>query len=177
MLGVISALLETTSLSNISSEGFTLRESMADLCSNETWNLPSTWDGGLLDFAVRVVWDSIMPRGQEVDWFRMVWKLVLKRDDLRNAPVRLDDITTWLLPLSSKSSIISVVSRLVFAASTYFIWQERNNRIYSKGMRKEEQVCDSIIEIVRLKLLSLRFKKSTNVLQTLQVWKIPFQVK
>ncbi|GKE69408.1 hypothetical protein Tco_1527480, partial [Tanacetum coccineum] len=135
-----------------------------------------TQDGILLDFAVKVVWDSIRLRGQEVDWFRMAGKLVLKRADLHNFPLRLDDIITLLLPLSSKLTIINVVSHLVFAASTYFIWQERNNRIYSNDTRKEDQVCDVITETVRLKLLLLQFRRSSTVLKILQLWKIPIHV-
>ena len=73
----------------------------------------------------------------------------------------------------TKKSAMSVVSRLVFAASSYFVWQERNNRVYSNNTRKEEQVCDVIIEIERLKLSSFPFKNTSNVLRILAAWNLP----
>ena len=76
------------------------------------------------------------------------------------------------MPLSLKNSIESIVSRLVFAASTYFIWQERNNRIYSNESNLEEQVCGMILEVVRLKLTTIQFKKTPKVVRTLLKWKI-----
>ncbi|GJY78186.1 hypothetical protein Tco_0483987 [Tanacetum coccineum] len=47
--------------------------------------------------------------------------------------------------------------------------------LFTKETRMEEQVCDTIIEIVRLKHVSLRFKRTPNVLRTLQAWKIPYE--
>ena len=102
--------------------------------------------------------------------------LITHRSGLCNIPSRLEDITTQLTLISSKRSLVSVVSRLVFAASCYFIWQERNKRIYSNDTRKEEQVCEAIFETVRLKLVSLRFKRTTSVMKSLQVWKIPVDI-
>ena len=66
----------------------------------------------------------------------------------------------------------SICARLVVAASTYFIWQERSNRIFKKKSRKVEQVTDVIIATIRLKVISLRFKKSMKVAKVLDVWKI-----
>ena len=58
------------------------------------------------------------------------------------------------------------------AASTYVIWHERNNHIFKKKSMKVEQVRDVIIDIVHLKVKSLRFKKSMKVAKYLNVWKI-----
>lgn len=51
---------------------------------------------------------------------------------MQSVSPKWDDIIAWIQPFASRSSIKSVVARLVLAAFTYFIWQERNNRIRGK---------------------------------------------
>nr|GEV05742.1 hypothetical protein [Tanacetum cinerariifolium] len=54
-----------------------------------------------------------------------VWKLVLKRADLHHVPSNLEDIASWLLHLSSKRSVDSIVSRLVFEARQHTLFGKR----------------------------------------------------
>ena len=58
------------------------------------------------------------------------------------------------------------------AASTYFIWQERNNRVHEKPSRDEDQVAKVIVEMVRSKLASIKFKKKVRVDRMKMTWKI-----
>ena len=58
------------------------------------------------------------------------------------------------------------------AASSYFVWQEQNNRFHGKGERQLDEVAKIIVDMVRLKLASIRFKKSTRVEQMRRTWKI-----
>ena len=46
----------------------------------------------------------------------------------------------------------STVARLIVAATSYYVWQERNNRIHGKGERKTEQVTNMIVDMIRIKL-------------------------
>ncbi|GJX25505.1 hypothetical protein Tco_0231801 [Tanacetum coccineum] len=85
---------------------------------------------------------------------------------------RMANIISWLYPLLSTNSARSICSRLVVAASAYYIWQERNNLIFRKKARNVKQVRDTIIATIRLKIISLRFKKSLKVAKALEVWKI-----
>ncbi|GKA14077.1 hypothetical protein Tco_0693723 [Tanacetum coccineum] len=87
-------------------------------------------------------------------------------------PSSMEDIVAALIPISNKSSVKSAIARLVVAASSYYIWQERNNRIFKKKSRKVEQLRDAIITIIRLKLMSLRYKNSENVARCLDHWQI-----
>ncbi|GKA41943.1 hypothetical protein Tco_0734603, partial [Tanacetum coccineum] len=106
---------------------------------------------------------------------RKVWKLVIKAG-LHIVSSRLSDIVAWLVPLSLKNSIESIVSGLVIAAASYYIWQERNNRLFSNDSRQEEHVCDAIMETVRLKMMSIHFKKTPKVVEILLKWKITSNV-
>ncbi|XP_071714752.1 uncharacterized protein [Rutidosis leptorrhynchoides] len=56
-----------------------------------------------------------------------------------------------------------VVAKLCFAATVYFIWQERNWRIFRNSRWSEDQVYDVIYSNVRLKLMKVIFKPSGNV--------------
>ncbi|GJT20570.1 putative RNA-directed DNA polymerase, eukaryota, reverse transcriptase zinc-binding domain protein [Tanacetum coccineum] len=68
---------------------------------------------------------------------------------------------TWKLP-DAWANLHHVPSNLEDITSL------RNKRLYAKDNRKEELICGVIIEIVRLKILSLRFKPMEKVLKTLQ---------
>ncbi|PWA77641.1 NDRG, Alpha/Beta hydrolase fold protein [Artemisia annua] len=78
-----------------------LRENVADIVSNGAWSWPNTWlilypilnqvhvpllnnetedtlfwkthDGVLREFSVRDAWNTIRDRGEEVDWYHLVW--------------------------------------------------------------------------------------------------------
>ncbi|GKB26690.1 reverse transcriptase zinc-binding domain-containing protein [Tanacetum coccineum] len=75
----------------------------------------------------------------------------------------LDDIHIWLIPRAKSRSVNGVLPKLVFAASVYFIWQERNFRLFQKKKWSKEPVCEVISSTTRLKLLSICYKKSKNV--------------
>ncbi|GKD13040.1 lysine histidine transporter-like 8 protein [Tanacetum coccineum] len=128
--------------------------------------------GDLKEFLVSRVWDTIRPRNVAVPWLHVVWLFMRGLDFMDDIPSSMEDIVAALIPISNKSSVKSVIARLVVAASSYYIWQERNNRIFKKKSHKVEQLRDAIITIIRLKLMSLRYKNSTNVTRCLDHWQI-----
>ncbi|GKB85311.1 hypothetical protein Tco_0957583 [Tanacetum coccineum] len=74
--------------------------------------------------------------------------------------------------LNVRSLTRCVVSKLVLAATAYFLWRERNDRLFKKGKNTVDHVIGSIKSSVRLKLLSCRFKKSKAGLDILKQWNI-----
>ena len=56
-----------------------------------------------------------------------------------------------------------ILACLIVAAFAYFVWQERNNRIQGKGARVRDDVAKVILDVVWLKLTTIRFKKNTRV--------------
>ncbi|GJZ35099.1 hypothetical protein Tco_0580916 [Tanacetum coccineum] len=96
------------------------------------------------------------------------------RDEGENksfASSKWSDIVNWLIPIASKNNVDSIVGRLIVATSSYFVWQERNNRIHEKGDRRPEQVTRIVVDIVRLRLASIRFKKKARVDRMRSTWK------
>ncbi|GKD99572.1 hypothetical protein Tco_1387556, partial [Tanacetum coccineum] len=86
-------------------------------------------------FLVATVWECIRPRSYEV--FDHLKRLT----GIPNIPSGLDAIVDFLSPMAKMRSTRSVISKLVFAASCYFIWQERNSRLFMKS-RFKIQVID-----------------------------------
>ncbi|GJX76442.1 hypothetical protein Tco_0323253 [Tanacetum coccineum] len=157
------------------------------------WLFWLTHNGVESDFSVSIVWDSIRPKSDGINWYDLVWFshaiprhafhlwLVIKRklktqdlmrqwDDhlkvyagLPNATASLDSIINPLIPMSRKRAARSVIAKLVFVASSYFIWQERNNRLFANQKRSKDQLIDIIKSTVRLKLLTCSFKRTANV--------------
>lgn len=106
-----------------------------------------------------------------------VWTRVCALCGMDNVPPRLDDVVSFLIPLSKGRSASGVISRLLLAASCYSIWGERNSRLFKKGMKSYTQVFDDIVSIVRLKILSFRFSKnSMRIRRILDTWKLPGSV-
>ena len=105
-----------------------------------------------------------------------VWGSLKTFSGLSDIPSSLEDVVRYLIPISKSRYVRSVVSKLLFAATSYFIWQERNNRIFKQQRRSESQVIDLIKLTVRLKLLTCRFKRKTNVLELVRVWQLPLSL-
>ena len=49
------------------------------------------------------------------------------------------------------------------AATAYFMWQERNNRIHGNGERNPKHITKIVADTVRLKLAFIHFKKNIRV--------------
>ncbi|GJX54329.1 hypothetical protein Tco_0282698 [Tanacetum coccineum] len=92
---------------------------------------------------------------------------------LPHATALISAIVDLLVSISKRRSTRSVIAKLVVAASTYFIWQERNWRLFKKQKRTYKQVIDCIKLAVRLKLLSCCFKKSKYGMKFIHLWKLP----
>ena len=263
----LSPLANIVSNRDINRAGFHSSSKVVDVLDNGSWNWPIEWQDKYpmvysltvptldpnsrdllvwrnqndveMQFSVATIWDAIRPRGEEVDWYKVVWFshciprhafhlwLVIKRklktqDALRQWDVSgdtnlnlflcplcemqpdshehlffdctfsshiwahmkllvglpsvspsLEAIVNYLVPISKKRSARSVIAKLVVAACSYFIWQERNHRLFKKRKRSKEQVLELIMSTVRLKLLSFRFKKTPQVEFFAQIWNIP----
>nr|GEX99632.1 hypothetical protein [Tanacetum cinerariifolium] len=94
----------------------------------------------------------------------VVWEHLKRFTGMSNIPYDLNSIVDFLIPLAKMRSVRSVIAKLVFAASCYFIWQERNFRILMKKKRSQDQVIDIIMSTNCLKLLTCKFKKTTSVI-------------
>ncbi|GKB62647.1 hypothetical protein Tco_0918833 [Tanacetum coccineum] len=134
-------------------------------------------DGVGKPFSVYHVWNSIRPRDNEVPWFNFVWfsnciprhafnmwliiKKRLKTQDM---------LSHWDVAADLDAH---EEGKLVVAAVAYFIWQERNRRLFKKSKRSAKEVIGCIMASVRLKLLSCHFKKSRDGVMFAHLWELP----
>ena len=75
--------------------------------------------------------------------------------------------------MARKNNAICIVGRLIVAASSYYVWQERNNRLHDSGAKSVEQLVNLILDTVRLKLASIKFKRNARVAKLKTIWNLP----
>ncbi|GJU45865.1 hypothetical protein Tco_1203131 [Tanacetum coccineum] len=68
------------------------------------------------------------------------------------------------------NNIWQVLDRLIVAATVYYLWQERNFRMFRNERRTADEVYKIIVNNVKDKLMSLRMKKSKAVLTVAANW-------
>ncbi|GJY65054.1 ribonuclease H-like domain-containing protein [Tanacetum coccineum] len=127
----------------------------------------TNWSNVDVEFSVAEVWEALRPRNYEdvssnhnlaslvsplcesqpdshdhlffgcrvSSW---IWDQLNPYMCILNLPPALNDIVEFLIPFAKMKSIRIVICKLVFAVACYFIWQERNFRIFKK--RKERKV-------------------------------------
>ncbi|XP_071694938.1 uncharacterized protein [Rutidosis leptorrhynchoides] len=70
----------------------------------------------------------------ECNFSKNVWQLVQSYVPGLSS-YKWSDVSSYISRLPAKNSATVLVSKLMFAASVYFIWQERNSRLFSQKKR------------------------------------------
>ncbi|GJT10088.1 zinc finger, CCHC-type containing protein [Tanacetum coccineum] len=91
---------------------------------------------------------------------KKLWSEMLKLTYKMEKLFKLQDVVDALAGKSEKKSIGIVVNKLTLNATIYFIWQERNFRMFKCESRNEDVIIKTIYDSVRSKLMSVRVKKS-----------------
>ena len=108
----------------------------------------------------------------ECKYSYQVWLIVKDDAFMHNVSASWDDIVIWLSSRAKSRSITSVIGKLMVAATAYFIWQERNNRLFANHARPPDILANVIKTTVRARLLKLKFKRNARVQSILSAWKI-----
>ncbi|XP_022019023.1 uncharacterized protein LOC110919054 [Helianthus annuus] len=99
-----------------------------------------------------------------------IWSIVKEKVDMVNVNDSWSSIMAWIELNASSKTLEHIVCKLVVAASTYFIWQERNNQLFSNIHRKEEMVAQIILDMVRLRIMSFKIGRHGNYRKLLETW-------
>nr|GEU62956.1 hypothetical protein [Tanacetum cinerariifolium] len=83
-----------------------------------------------------------------------VWGYVRDLADLNDAPPVLMDIVDLLQQMGKSRKVRSIFRKLILAATAYFIWNERNSRLFKNRKRSPEDIRD-VIMVVSSKGMSL----------------------
>ncbi|XP_022003172.1 uncharacterized protein LOC110900596 [Helianthus annuus] len=101
-----------------------------------------------------------------------VWNKVKAMVNLTNVDTTWSSILNWVEQHSRSKSVDHIVSKLVIAAASYYIWQERNNRLSTNSKRTVDQVAEMVKGSVRLRLMSFRFRASSAKERIFKAWQI-----
>ena len=102
-------------------------------------------------------------------WERL--KQMARVDDISNI---WPQIVSFMANMPANNSIWSVIQRLVWGASVYFLWQERNIRLFGGYGRTEDELFKVITDAVRFRLMGLQLKVTPGVITAAEVWNFPF---
>ncbi|MFS7993166.1 putative H(+)-transporting two-sector ATPase [Helianthus anomalus] len=100
-----------------------------------------------------------------------VWNLVKDMAYMENVGPNWASVMDWIQQHASSKSAEIIVSKLVVTASAYFVWQERNNRLFTQSQRTASMIANIVLHTVRLKLMSFRMGRNTKNPLMLERWK------
>ena len=69
------------------------------------------------------------------------------------------------MKMPNRRNIWLIVRKIVFPATVYFIWQERNMRLFGGFSRTVDELFKTIVEAVRLRIMGLKLKITSDVIK------------
>ncbi|GKA68670.1 putative RNA-directed DNA polymerase [Tanacetum coccineum] len=142
-----------------------------------TQDLMGVWDknDGLRCVFCKMVPDSHNHLFFECEFPRKIWYSLKDLVRLDHAPFSWSHIIEFMLKRPINKSIWSILQRLLLGASIYFVWQERNLRMFQNKERPMDVLVNMIKESVRLRVMSLSLNYSAQVEDAAILWN--FHVK
>lgn len=108
----------------------------------------------------------------ECEFSSKVWNGIKAFANMHNVSSSWKDIIDYRRPLSRRNILVNIIGRLILGSISYFIWQERNFRLFKKGTRSANVIFKLIFATIRVKIMSLRFKETVGVQTLLDRWSI-----
>ncbi|GJX09402.1 RNA-directed DNA polymerase, eukaryota, reverse transcriptase zinc-binding domain protein [Tanacetum coccineum] len=165
---------------------------LCEMICNGEWKWPKSWTRiypqlncipvpNLVECEDKVVWNNndgdyvkLSIKNMWKDWVHTGEKMTrLKRkmymDDVNN---EWENILNRVIEMAYNNSIKSILRRVMLAACVYFIWDERNKRLFGNPKRNHETVLLLIINNIRMKLMSLKVNNSAQVADVNREWQV-----
>ncbi|XP_021975473.1 uncharacterized protein LOC110870597 [Helianthus annuus] len=172
------------------------------LPSNQDKLVWLTSSGRELDFSTSTAWEDLRRSQQGVQrsslvWFPqaiprhsfLVWLIVLKKLKTQDVMSRWNSVrgkagmdmiqSTWtdifeyLVEVAKSNMAEHIIAKLVVGVTAYFVWEERNRRLFTDKRRNKDQLVEIVLSTVRMKLHTMRFKSSFHMTRVLQDWSLP----
>lgn len=89
----------------------------------------------------------------ECEFSRSVWSSLLRRSTMQH-PTRLHDIIIWLSSPQITGKF-RIILHLIFQATIYHLWKERNSRLHTSTSRPSNMILKDILLHLRSKLCAL----------------------
>nr|GEY30792.1 hypothetical protein [Tanacetum cinerariifolium] len=161
---------------------------LVDMIDNETWCWPEKWTqtilvltripvprlnenmkyevkwkstkGKLIDFNIKNAWLDLRDKMESVKWWKEILRNLESIMNMSNVPSEWKDIIEKVAEQPCNNTIRSVVRRIALATVVYYIWKERNSRIFNDTKVTCEIVLQMIMENIRLQIQRLQVKMS-----------------
>ncbi|GKD30933.1 RNA-directed DNA polymerase, eukaryota, reverse transcriptase zinc-binding domain protein [Tanacetum coccineum] len=108
----------------------------------------------------------------QCDYAGKVWKEMVKFSHKFGSLSKLEDLINELAGRHVEIKFGNVIDKLILAATVYYVWQERNRRIFKDEKRTVDKLCKIIKDYVRCKLVSIQVKNSKNVKVMIKKWEL-----
>lgn len=108
----------------------------------------------------------------ECEYSKEVWTRLKVKIDQPNLSNTWEIVIEQYGNKPSNSTIGSVLRRMVLATAIYHIWKEWNSRLFTDEVVDWKTMLKIITESVKLKLLNLKVKQSTQVKIVGQEWEV-----
>lgn len=110
-----------------------------------TWYLPS--------LATKYRPRCVIPLIPSFDY--RIWFILRKKCNLPCVQRNWSETVMWIARTCKGHSLGNIIVKLVFAATVYVLWRERNNRMYKGEARRQGLVLMEIISTVRAKVSTI----------------------
>ena len=111
----------------------------------------------------------------ECEFSNQLWKNLQLKLGIKGNEQSWERTVNKLAEMYNGNSIGSVLRRISLAACVYFIWQERNFRLFRGISRKWEEVLKIVIDTIRMRM-SLHYKPSLAVSKVEEQWDVNLKV-
>nr|GEW68836.1 hypothetical protein [Tanacetum cinerariifolium] len=97
---------------------------------------------------------------------------VLERERTLKALCKKEEIIDHYATSPRSSSILSVVRRMVLATAVYYLWRERNSRLFTREVNDDNVILKIIVESIWTQMACLKLKKNNNVKKVVELWNV-----
>ncbi|GJX56331.1 RNA-directed DNA polymerase, eukaryota, reverse transcriptase zinc-binding domain protein [Tanacetum coccineum] len=92
-------------------------------------------------------------------------------------PDKWTDIVNKVVEFPYNNAIRSILRRIILTTSVYYIWKERNSRLFNNKKESAQSLLQSIEENIRLQLQGLSVKGSVQVKAVAKEWNVKMNTK
>lgn len=86
----------------------------------------------------------------------IVWKYVITRVGKTSVvPFDWSSLVDWAVHALVRNAKVNILAKIIFQACIYFIWVERNSRVYNQCSRQKEELIHQILQNVRYRVFNL----------------------
>nr|XP_043620362.1 uncharacterized protein LOC122592233 [Erigeron canadensis] len=122
-------------------------------------------DGNMKCYLCKACMDSHDHLFLQCKFSKKVWEEMLKKSSVSGINGDWENIVTIMSSKCKSNAVANVVGRLILVATVYYIWQERNRRMFCGEERTENAVIESTSEAIKLRLMGLKVRKTEHVIR------------